>query len=94
MPRIFSSSRILLATSKPFLSPHSHRPLQPSLRQFSTSNPIMAIKTYFDLTWEGPVLDANNRATSEVKRMLLLDCPTSATTLLPSCYPLDGFELS
>jgi len=27
----------------------------------------MAIKTYFDVTWQGPVLDANNNPTREVK---------------------------
>ncbi|MCJ1223876.1 phosphatidylinositol transfer protein csr1 [Toensbergia leucococca] len=28
----------------------------------------MTIKTFFDVTWEGPVLDANNRATKEIKK--------------------------
>ncbi|KAI9875080.1 MAG: phosphatidylinositol transfer protein csr1 [Pleopsidium flavum] len=27
----------------------------------------MAIKTYFDVTWEGPVLDASGKATKEIK---------------------------
>jgi len=27
----------------------------------------MAIKTYFDVSWEGPVLDASGNATKEIK---------------------------
>ena len=27
----------------------------------------MAIKTYFDVTWQGPVLDAQNNPTKEIK---------------------------
>ena len=27
----------------------------------------MTVKTYFDLTWEGPVLDASGRPTNDVQ---------------------------
>jgi len=36
-------------------------------RCFSQTNSNMTIKTYFDLTWEGPVLDASGKATSKVQ---------------------------
>jgi len=39
---------------------------QHSHRSFHASTANMAIKTYFDVTWEGPVLDDNLRPTSKV----------------------------
>ncbi|KAL9635852.1 MAG: hypothetical protein Q9164_003202 [Protoblastenia rupestris] len=38
-----------------------------SVRLFSTSPSAMAIKTFFDVTWQGPVMDGNGRATRDVK---------------------------
>jgi peptidylprolyl isomerase len=37
-----------------------------NIRNFHASSVNMAIKTYFDITWEGPVLDASGRATSKI----------------------------
>jgi peptidylprolyl isomerase len=36
-------------------------------RQFHASKANMVVKTFFDVTWEGPVLDASGRPTSQVK---------------------------
>jgi peptidylprolyl isomerase len=36
-------------------------------RNFHSTNARMTIKTFFDVTWEGPVLDASGRPTSTVK---------------------------
>ena len=49
-----------------------HHHIRPSTRSFSTSPPNMAIKTYFDVSWHGPVLDANSRPTKEVKGEITL----------------------
>lgn len=49
-----------------------HHHIRPSTRSFSTSPPNMAIKTYFDVSWCGPVLDANSRVTKEVKGEITL----------------------
>ncbi|KAF7863786.1 hypothetical protein EAF04_006751 [Stromatinia cepivora] len=38
-----------------------------SSRQFHASKSNMAIKTFFDVTWEGPVLDASGKPTSTVQ---------------------------
>ncbi|ESZ96978.1 peptidyl-prolyl cis-trans isomerase [Sclerotinia borealis F-4128] len=38
-----------------------------SSRQFHASKSNMAITTYFDVTWEGPVLDASGKATSTIQ---------------------------
>ncbi len=46
------------------------RPIQhtiPSVKHFSTSPATMTIKTYFDVSWQGPVLDASSKPTKEVK---------------------------
>lgn len=39
----------------------------PSIKQFSTSSAKMTISPYFDVSWHGPVLDANGKPTSDVK---------------------------
>ena len=44
----------------------------------------MAIKTYFDVTWQGPVLDANSKPTKEVKGERI-PCPLAG---LDSLAPL------
>ncbi|KAG4035023.1 hypothetical protein MFRU_002g03720 [Monilinia fructicola] len=38
-----------------------------SSRQFHASKSNMAITTFFDVTWEGPVLDSNGKPTSTVQ---------------------------
>jgi len=38
-----------------------------SSRNFHASTPNMAIKTYFDVTWEGPVLDKEGKSTGVIK---------------------------
>ncbi|KAF7902874.1 hypothetical protein EAF00_002776 [Botryotinia globosa] len=38
-----------------------------SSRQFHASKSNMAISTFFDVTWEGPVLDASGKATSNIQ---------------------------
>ena len=45
------------------LSRHS----SPSTRQFSISPAAMAIKTYFDLTWEGPVMNQSGKPTTTIQ---------------------------
>jgi len=45
----------------PSLKPFTH-----NYRRFHTSTINMTIKCYFDVTWEGPVLDASGKPTSKV----------------------------
>ena len=45
---------------------------QSSIRLFSTSPANMTIKTYFDVAWQGPVLDANSKPTRDVQGELQL----------------------
>ena len=65
MPALPLTPRLLTRT---FLSqPLRSSTLLPLRRPFSTSPANMGISTYFDVTWLGPVLDANSKPTKEVK---------------------------
>jgi peptidylprolyl isomerase len=44
-----------------------------STRNFHASTANMTIKTFFDVTWEGPVLDASGKPTSKVADAFLVD---------------------
>ncbi|TVY54553.1 Peptidyl-prolyl cis-trans isomerase, mitochondrial [Lachnellula cervina] len=57
LPRYNPTSSKLLAKSF----------LQQNTRNFHVSTANMTIQTFFDVTWEGPVLDSNGRPTSQVK---------------------------
>ncbi|TVY18246.1 Mitochondrial peptidyl-prolyl cis-trans isomerase [Lachnellula arida] len=57
LPRYNPTSSKLLAKSF----------LQQNTRNFHASTANMTIQTFFDVTWEGPVLDSNGRPTSQVK---------------------------
>lgn len=54
--------------------------IRPSHRTFSTSPANMTVKVFFDVSWQGPVLDSNSRPTKEIK---------GETTLLPRLLPLN-----
>jgi len=74
-PRLLARSIL----SQPF------QPTTPSIKYFSTSPATMTIKTYFDVLWSGPVLDASSRPTKEVKGEIPFLCrPTFWSSLLPS----------
>ena len=71
----FSLTKTLLTRTSLNLSHQPLRPItHPSIKHFSTSQAAMAIKTYFDVSWQGPVLDHNGNKTSEIKGKI--NCPT------------------
>ena len=95
-PAFFLTKTLLTRTSLKF----SHQPLRPiihsSIKHFSTSQAAMAIKTYFDVSWQGPVLDNHGRPTKEIKgkincptfaniRLLLIAIPLTASQFLSLC---------
>ncbi|CCU81428.1 Peptidyl-prolyl cis-trans isomerase [Blumeria hordei DH14] len=52
---------------RPFKSSAIKRFSNTSLRTFHACNSDMTVKTFFDMSWKGPVLDANNQITEEIK---------------------------
>jgi len=52
--------------SFPSLFQPSRKPFTHNYRRFHASTINMTIKCYFDVTWEGPILDANGKPTSKV----------------------------
>jgi hypothetical protein len=77
LPRFAPPSTILSSLGKTSSHSFYSRPsaficssfaFAPSVRQFSQSSNAMArSKVFFDLSWEGPVLDQNFRPTGQVK---------------------------
>jgi peptidylprolyl isomerase len=70
MPRLGFSSTFktpLLNPSTTLSSSFFKNTKPTTTRSFHQTNSIMAIQTFFDLTWEGPVLDASGKPTSTVK---------------------------
>ncbi|KUI70788.1 Peptidyl-prolyl cis-trans isomerase, mitochondrial [Cytospora mali] len=67
-PRFSPSSISSFTTNKTasITSPFHQRTSGISARFFSSSSPIMS-KVFFEMEWEGPVLDASNRPTKDVK---------------------------
>jgi peptidylprolyl isomerase len=69
-----SATRFCSSFSRPYVFPkttttsiNSSINHQFSIRYFSASSANMGNKVYFDVTWEGPVLDASGKPTATVK---------------------------
>ncbi|KAI0998898.1 hypothetical protein K3495_g9299 [Podosphaera aphanis] len=56
--------RSLVHSSKLFRKPFSHTPI----KSFHVSTTKMTIKTFFEVSWQGPVLDTNGSQTAEVAK--------------------------
>ena len=52
----------------------------PLTRQFSISPAAMAIKTFFDLTWDGPVMDQSGKPTNTIQCEFCDNCPPCSTS--------------
>ena len=92
-PAFYLTKTLLTRTSLKL----SHQPLRPiihpSIKHFSTSQAAMTIKTYFDVSWQGPVLDHSGKPTKEIKGNV--NCPTFAN--IPNtldCNIVDGLPVS
>merc|ERR1712072_1625590 len=53
-----------MGVSSPFAKSFTNKPS--TTRYFHATSANMAIKTFFDVTWEGPVMDASGKQTSKV----------------------------
>merc|ERR1719377_127364 len=62
MPRLLRQP--LHSVSSPFAKSFTNKPS--TTRYFHATSANMAIKTFFDVTWEGPVMDASGKQTSKV----------------------------
>lgn len=57
---------------------------KPATRSFHASPATMTIKTYFDCTWQGPVLDANMQPTDKIQGKTLM--PSFPITISVECH--------